>query len=35
MLARFQAAGGKVNWDVVNANFDKWLERWNKEIQVK
>jgi putative spermidine/putrescine transport system substrate-binding protein len=25
----------KVNWDVVNANFDKWLERWNKEIQVK
>jgi putative spermidine/putrescine transport system substrate-binding protein len=25
----------KVNWDPVNANFDKWLERWNKEIQVK
>jgi putative spermidine/putrescine transport system substrate-binding protein len=25
----------KVNWDIVNANFDKWLERWNKEIQVK
>jgi putative spermidine/putrescine transport system substrate-binding protein len=25
----------KVNWDVVNANFDKWLERWNSEIQVK
>lgn len=25
----------KVNWDVVNANFDKWLERWNREIQVK
>ena len=25
----------RVNWDVVNANFDQWLERWNKEIQVK
>jgi len=25
----------KVNWDVVNANFDKWLDRWNREIQVK
>jgi len=25
----------QVNWDVVNANFDKWLDRWNKEIQVK
>jgi putative spermidine/putrescine transport system substrate-binding protein len=25
----------QVNWEVVNANFDKWLDRWNKEIQVK
>ena len=25
----------RVNWDVVNANFDKWLQRWNEEIQVK
>ena len=25
----------QVNWDVVNANFDKWLDRWNKEIQIK
>jgi putative spermidine/putrescine transport system substrate-binding protein len=25
----------KMNWDVVNANFDKWFDRWNKEIQVK
>lgn len=25
----------KVNWDVVNANFDKWLDQWNKEIQTR
>jgi len=25
----------RVNWDIVNANFDKWLQRWNDEIQVK
>lgn len=25
----------KVDWGVVNANFDKWTERWNREIQTR
>lgn len=25
----------KVDWQAVNANFDKWTERWNREIQTR